>query len=146
MRLLKCGLGSAGVRRFVGPSAALVAFSLFAGVVALFLLLESASAAGLVSPSHRVPLKEGNRLRTLGMKAVMHVYYFAPKTLEITRVDSYLLKDVATCEYTLDATLTAAAARLRHGDQVEGDCASISPSTAAAQSDAERLASRLKAL
>lgn len=146
MRLLQCRSAPVGGRCFVRPSAVLALFSLLAGVAALFFLPDSASAAGQVSPNHRVPLKEAKRLRTLGMKAVMHVYYFAPKTLEITHVDSYLLKDVATCEYTLDATLTAAAARRRHGDQVEGDCASISPSTAGAQSDAERLASRLKAL
>jgi hypothetical protein len=31
--------------------------------------------------------------RTMGQKAVLHMYYYAPKTLEITYVDSYLFKD-----------------------------------------------------
>jgi len=36
--------------------------------------------------------------RTLGQKAVLHIYYYAPKTLEITYVDSYLFKDESACE------------------------------------------------
>src|SRR3984893_9942299 len=36
--------------------------------------------------------------RMLGQKAVLHIYYYAPKTLEITYVDSYLFKDESACE------------------------------------------------
>jgi len=31
--------------------------------------------------------------RTLGQRAVLHIYYYAPRTLEITYVDSYLFRD-----------------------------------------------------
>lgn len=117
-----------------------------ASAAAVLFLIESSSAEVPASTSHLAPREERPDPRTLGQKAVMHVYYFAPKTLEITHAYSYLLKDVATCEYTLDATLRAAAASAREGDQVGGDCTSMSPPMSTAQPDSDRLASRLKAL
>jgi len=41
-------------------------------------------------------------------KAVLHIYYYAPKTLEITYVDSYLFKDEDACKNAIGAALQIA--------------------------------------
>lgn len=69
----------------------------------------------------------------------MHVYYYSPKTLEITHVDSLFFKDRGTCEDSIDAALRVARLRARDGDQVGADCASIKPSAAIERPEAKPL-------
>ena len=47
--------------------------------------------------------------RTLGNTVVLHVYYYAPKSLEVTYVDSYLFKDEASCKEAIPKALQIAA-------------------------------------
>src|SRR5207248_1451483 len=60
--------------------------------------------------------------RTLGQKAVLHVYYYSPKTLEITYVDSYLFKDQEACVNAIGAALQIAMPYAGDGDLVTGKC------------------------
>jgi len=46
-----------------------------------------------------------NQPRTLGNQVVLHVYYYALKTLEVTYVDSYLFKDEASCKEAISKAL-----------------------------------------
>ena len=39
--------------------------------------------------------------RDLGHTAVMHVYWYAPKTTEITHVETYLFKDEDACRASI---------------------------------------------
>ena len=57
--------------------------------------------------------------RTLGQKAVLHIYYYAPKTLEITYVDSYLFKDEDACKNAIGAALQIAMPYAGDGDLVQ---------------------------
>jgi len=65
--------------------------------------------------------------RTLGQKAVMHIYYYAPKTLEITYVDSYLFKDESACKNAMRAALQIAMPYAGDGDLVSASCVGIHP-------------------
>ena len=61
--------------------------------------------------------------RTLGQKAVLHIYYYAPKTLEITYVDSYLFKDEDACKAAIGAALQIAMPHAGAGDLVSAQWA-----------------------
>ena len=100
-----------------------------AAAVALALLLAArAAVAGAPVFASALPgNKAGEQTRTLGSKAVMHVYYFAPKTFEITNVDSYFFKDLDACENALEGAVSRALPRARAGDQVDAQCVTIDP-------------------
>lgn len=65
--------------------------------------------------------------RTLGQKAVLHVYYYAPDTLEITYVDSYLFKDEDACKSAMGQALQIAMPYAGHGDLVSAKCVGMEP-------------------
>jgi hypothetical protein len=68
--------------------------------------------------------------RTLGNLAVMHVYYYAPKTLEVTYVDSYLFKDERACKDAIPRALGIAAPYASEGDLVSASCVGMTPPAA----------------
>ena len=68
--------------------------------------------------------------RTLGNQAVMHVYYYAPKTLEVTYVDSYLFKDEGACKDAIPQALRIAAPYASDGDMVSASCVGMTPPAA----------------
>ena len=65
--------------------------------------------------------------RTLNNKAVMHVYYYAPATLEITYVESYLFKDVETCKDRIGQAGMIATPHASQGDLVMVSCVAMNP-------------------
>ena len=65
--------------------------------------------------------------RALGQKAVLHVYYYAPRSLEITYVDSYLFKDEESCRNAISRALEIAAPHAGEGDLVSAKCVSMDP-------------------
>src|SRR4029077_18370604 len=68
--------------------------------------------------------------RTLGNAAVMHVYYYAPKTLEVTYVDSFLFKDEAACKDAIPKALQIATPYASEGDLVSASCVGMTPPAA----------------
>jgi len=68
-----------------------------------------------------------NQPRTLGNRAVLHVYYYAPKTLEVTYVDSYLFKDEASCKEAISKALQIAMPYAGDGDLVSASCVGMTP-------------------
>jgi len=68
-----------------------------------------------------------NQPRTLGNRAVLHVYYYAPKTLEVTYVDSYLFKDEASCKEAISKALQIAMPYAGEGDLVSASCVGMTP-------------------
>jgi hypothetical protein len=65
--------------------------------------------------------------RTLGNTAVMHVYYYAPKTLEVTYVDSFLFKDESACKEAIPKALMIASPYASAGDLVSASCVGMTP-------------------
>jgi hypothetical protein len=76
--------------------------------------------------------------RTLGQKAVLHIYYYAPKTLEITYVDSYLFKDEDACKNAIGAALQIAIVHAGEGDLVSAKCVGMHPPEAITKPDRQR--------
>ncbi len=68
--------------------------------------------------------------RTLGNTAVMHVYFYAPKTLEVTYVDSYLFKDESSCKDAIPKALQIATVYASGGDLVSASCVGMTPPAA----------------
>ena len=68
--------------------------------------------------------------RTLGNAAVMHLYYYAPKTLEVTYVDSFLFKDEAACKDAISKALQIATPYASEGDLVTASCVGMNPPAA----------------
>jgi hypothetical protein len=89
----------------------------------LFLALAATTAWGADDVNMKEP-------RTLGNTAVMHVYYYAPKTLEVTYVDSYLFKDEAACKDALPKALQIATPFASEGDLVSASCVGMTPPAA----------------
>src|SRR5712672_2458276 len=77
--------------------------------------------------------------RTLGNSSVLHVYYYAPKTLEVTYVDSYLFKDQNACENAISAALKIAMPYADEGDLVSAKCIAMNPSDGIAKPDKARV-------
>ena len=103
-------------------------------VIALSLLLVGTVVAGVPGPANT--LKAGEQRtqpRTLGKKAVMHVYSYAPETLEITSVTSHFFKDVAACESAVGGALRTATSHASEGDLVDAQCVAIDPPEALAR-------------
>jgi hypothetical protein len=94
-----------------------------------------ASAFADVSPSSQDAQKQP---RTLGQKAVLHIYYYAPKTLEITYVDSYFFPDVGACESAIPKALMIAAPYASQGDLVSAKCIALNPPDAIIKPDEKR--------
>jgi hypothetical protein len=76
--------------------------------------------------------------RTLGQKAVLHIYYYAPKTLEITYVDSYLFKDEGACRQAIGKALQIAMPYAGEGDLVSAKCVGMNPPEALTTPDQNR--------
>ena len=87
-------------------------------------LLPLLTAAALADPPTPDTQKQP---RTLGQKAVLHIYYYAPKTLEITFVDSYLFKDEGACKAAIGAALQIAMPYAGSGDLVSARCVGVNP-------------------
>jgi hypothetical protein len=85
------------------------------------------------------PGKQAKQARMLGKKAVMHVYSYAPKTLEITSVKSRFFKDVDACERAVGGALDVATSRARDGDLVDAQCVASDPPEALAQPEETHL-------
>ena len=107
------------------------------GYFALALLpwLIGTALADVQSPPTQDALKQP---RTLGQKAVLHVYYYSPKTLEITYVDSYLFKDQEACVNAIGAALQIAMPYAGDGDLVTGKCVGVNPPDAITKPDKRR--------
>ena len=73
--------------------------------------------------------------RTLGNMAVMHLYFYAPKTLEVTYVDSYLFKDEAACKDAIPKALQIATVYASEGDMVSASCVGMTPPAAITNPD-----------
>jgi hypothetical protein len=90
----------------------------------LFTFLPLLAAAALADGPRQDSQKQP---RTLGQKAVLHIYYYAPKTLEITYVDSYLFKDEDACKAAMGAALQIAMPYAGSGDLVSAKCVGMTP-------------------
>ena len=97
-----------------------------------FLPLLIASAFADVPSSSQDAQKQP---RLLGQRAVLHIYYYAPKTLEITYVDSYLFKDESACENAISAALKIAMPYAGEGDLVSAKCVGMNPPDALTKPD-----------
>jgi hypothetical protein len=93
------------------------------GYLAFTLLPLLAAAAFADSPTQDAQKQP----RTLGQRAVLHIYYYAPKTLEITYVDSYLFKDEDACRAAIGAALQIAMPYAGSGDLVSAKCVGMNP-------------------
>ena len=106
----------------------------FAVALLLPLLLASALAD---APSSPLPDTQ-KQPRTLGQKAVLHIYYYAPKTLEITYVDSYLFKDETACKNAIGSALRIAMPYAGNGDLVSAKCVGMNPPEAVTKPEKQR--------
>jgi hypothetical protein len=107
-----------------------------AGVASSLLLVGSVVAGVPGSVTTVVAGKQAAPARMLGKKAVLHVYSYAPKTLEITSVTSQFFKDADACERAVGRALRAATSHAREGDLVDAQCVTIEPPEAIAQPEA----------
>jgi hypothetical protein len=105
--------------------------------VASLLVLVASVVAGVPGPINTVVAGEQPAPpRMLGKKAVMHVYSYAPKTLEITAVTSHFFKDVDACERAVGRALRTAASHASEGDLLDAQCVAIDPPETIAQPEA----------
>ena len=76
-----------------------------------------------------VPAPDGGQTepRDLGNTAAMHVYWYAPKTLEITHVETYLFKDEHSCGAAISRALLIAQPHASNGDRVNAQCVGMHP-------------------
>jgi len=82
---------------------------------------------GLAAASAVAGTDDQKQPRTLGNTAVMHVYYYAPKTLEVTYVDSFLFKDEQACKDAIPKALMIATPFASAGDLVSASCVGMNP-------------------
>lgn len=73
------------------------------------------------------PQEMPKQTRYLGNKAVMHVYWYSPSTLEVTAVDSYLFKDEDACKAAIPKAFIIAAPTTSQGDLIAVKCISLHP-------------------
>jgi hypothetical protein len=71
--------------------------------------------------------EDAKQPRTLGNTAVLHLYYYAPKTLEVTYVDTYLFKDEGSCKDAIPKALQIATVYASEGDMVSAACVAVTP-------------------
>jgi hypothetical protein len=103
--------------------------------LALLSVLFAAALAGVPQSPSADTRKQP---RTLGQKAVLHIYYYAPKTLEITYVDSYLFKDEDACRSAISAALQIAMPYAGEGDLVSARCVGMNPPAAITKPEKKR--------
>ena len=101
--------------------------------LALLPLLVATASADVHTPP--TPDVQQHQPRTLGQKAVLHIYYYAPRTLEITYVDSYLFKDQEACVNAISAALQIAMPYADDGDLVSAKCVGMNPPGAITKPD-----------
>jgi len=65
--------------------------------------------------------------RDRGSTAAMHVYWYAPKSLEITHVKTYLIKDEDAFPATIGQALLIALPHASDGDRVSAQCVGMHP-------------------
>jgi hypothetical protein len=70
---------------------------------------------------------EAKEPRDLGNTAVMHVYWYAPKSLEITHVETYLFKDEESCRAGIDKAFALSMPHASEGDFVNIQCVGMHP-------------------
>jgi len=87
--------------------------------LSLMMVLATATASAWSDDRHQP--------RTLGNTAVMHVYYYAPQTLEVTYVDSFLFKDEQACKQAIPKALMIATPYASQGDLVMASCVGMTP-------------------
>jgi hypothetical protein len=104
----------------------------------LALILSSLLIAPAFADTTRSTSDAQKQPRTLGQKAVLHIYYYAPKTLEITYVDSYYFKDEDACKSALGAALQIAMPYAGEGDLVSGKCVGMNPPEAITKPERKR--------
>jgi hypothetical protein len=68
--------------------------------------------------------------RDLGSHAALHLYWYAPSTLEITHVETYLYEDVGKCEDNIGKALMIASPFASEGDRVAAKCIALHPPAA----------------
>lgn len=103
-------------------------------VLALLSLLIVPAFADVPAPS-----QDGQKEpRMLGQRAVLHIYYYVPKTLEITFVDSYLFKDESACKNAVASALQIAMLYAGEGDLVNAKCIGMNPPNAISKPDKKR--------
>jgi hypothetical protein len=108
--------------------------------VALALLLVGSVVAGVPGAANTLAWgKQAKQSRMLGKKAVMHVYSYALKTLEITSVSTHFFKDVDACESAVGGTLRTATSHASEGDLVDAQCVAIDPPEGIAQREETHL-------
>jgi hypothetical protein len=108
--------------------------------VALSLLLVGFAIADVPGPAISLaPGKQAKQQRMLGKKAVMHVYSYRPKTLEITSVTSSFFKDVDACESAVGGALRTATSHASEGEMVDAQCVAIDAPEALAQPEETHL-------
>ena len=73
------------------------------------------------------PADDAKEPRHLGHTAVMHVYWYAPKTTEITHVETYLFKDESACRGAIEKALMIAMPHAAEGDRVSAQCVGMHP-------------------
>lgn len=95
--------------------------------LAIVPLLLTPAFADVLPPIQDTAQPAQKQPRTLGQKAVLHIYYYAPKTLEITYVDSYLFKDEEACRNAIHAALEIAMPYADEGDLVSAKCVGMEP-------------------
>jgi len=76
----------------------------------------------------------------------MHVYSYAPKTLEITSVTSHFFRDIDACESAVGAALRAATSGASSGDLVDAQCVAVDAPDATAQPEQTHLPSEVTEL
>lgn len=95
---------------------------------ALSILLVVTAVADVPGPANTLaPGTSLKQPRTLGKRAVMHVYSYTPKTLEITSVVSRFFKDLDACETAIGDALSIAASHADEGDLVDAQCVAVDP-------------------
>lgn len=99
-----------------------------AAVGVLSLVLVGSAVADAPGPINTLAGgKQSKQLRMRGKKAVMHVYYYVPKTLEITSVISRFFKNVDDCESAVGVALRIATSHAGDGELVDAQCVAIDP-------------------
>ena len=114
------------------------------GAPLLLLACESALAGPLSASGAFVEVREAEQSR-IATGAIMRVYHFIPKTLEVTPAESFLFRDLGTCDDSVEAALFAGR-RATDGDLVDADCAALDPPSGSAEPEAKRLRSGLREL
>jgi hypothetical protein len=97
--------------------------SVLIALLLLCLLGVVASRAQGIAPSQPTQ----HEPRTLGNKAVMEIFYYAPATLEITYVDVYLFPTLDKCNDAISKAFAIATPLASEGDLLNVRCSAVNP-------------------